>query len=44
LGPSGCGKSTLLYLVGRFLPVESGAIVVEDRPFAGPGPDRGIVF
>jgi NitT/TauT family transport system ATP-binding protein len=44
LGPSGCGKSTLLYLVGGFLPVEHGAIRVEDRPIAGPGPDRGIVF
>jgi len=44
LGPSGCGKSTLLYLVGGFLPVEAGAIRVEDRPIAGPGPDRGVVF
>jgi NitT/TauT family transport system ATP-binding protein len=44
LGPSGCGKSTLLYLIGGFLPVEAGAIRVEDRPVAGPGPDRGIVF
>ena len=44
LGPSGCGKSTLLYLLGGFLPVEQGAILVEDRPIAGPGPDRGIVF
>jgi NitT/TauT family transport system ATP-binding protein len=44
LGPSGCGKSTLLYLVGGFLPVEAGAISVEGRPVAGPGPDRGIVF
>ncbi len=44
LGPSGCGKSTLLYLVGGFLPVEQGAVVVEDKPVAGPGPDRGIVF
>ena len=44
LGPSGCGKSTLLYLVGGFLPVEQGTILVEDRPIAGPGPDRGIVF
>jgi NitT/TauT family transport system ATP-binding protein len=44
LGPSGCGKSTLLYLVGGFLPVEHGAIVVEEKPVAGPGPDRGIVF
>ena len=44
LGPSGCGKSTLLYLVGGFLPVEDGAILVEGRAVAGPGPDRGIVF
>src|SRR5437763_501384 len=44
LGPSGCGKSTLLYLVGGFLPVEHGRILVEGRPVSGPGPDRGIVF
>ena len=44
LGPSGCGKSTLLYLLGGFLPIERGAISVEGRPVAGPGPDRGIVF
>jgi NitT/TauT family transport system ATP-binding protein len=44
LGPSGCGKSTLLYLLGGFLPVEQGVIRVEDKPIAGPGPDRGIVF
>ena len=44
LGPSGCGKSTLLYLIGGFLPVEQGAITVDARPIAGPGPDRGIVF
>src|SRR5665213_4178586 len=44
LGPSGCGKSTLLYLIGGFLPVEKGAILVDGNPVAGPGPDRGIVF
>jgi NitT/TauT family transport system ATP-binding protein len=44
LGPSGCGKSTLLYLIGGFLPVQSGAITVDGKPVAGPGPDRGIVF
>jgi NitT/TauT family transport system ATP-binding protein len=44
LGPSGCGKSTLLYLLGGFLPIESGRILVDGRPVAGPGPDRGIVF
>ena len=44
LGPSGCGKSTLLYLIGGFLPVETGSINVEGEKIAGPGPDRGIVF
>jgi NitT/TauT family transport system ATP-binding protein len=44
LGPSGCGKSTLLYLIGGFLPIETGKIVLEGQPIPGPGPDRGIVF
>ena len=44
LGPSGCGKSTLLYLLGGFLPVESGSISVGGKAVVGPGPDRGIVF
>src|SRR5215468_4439199 len=44
LGPSGCGKSTLLYLIGGFLPTESGRILIEGEPVAAPGPDRGIVF
>ena len=44
LGPSGCGKSTLLYLIGGFLPIETGQILVEGKPVGAPGPDRGIVF
>jgi NitT/TauT family transport system ATP-binding protein len=44
LGPSGCGKSTLLYLIGGFMPIETGTIAVNGKPVEGPGPDRGIVF
>ena len=44
LGPSGCGKSTLLYLIGGFLPTESGQILVDGEKVSRPGPDRGIVF
>jgi NitT/TauT family transport system ATP-binding protein len=44
LGPSGCGKSTLLYLLGGFLPTETGRILIEGAPVGAPGPDRGIVF
>ena len=44
LGPSGCGKSTLLYMIGGFLPIETGKIVVDGKAVSGPGPDRGIVF
>src|SRR6202051_4951664 len=44
LGPSGCGKSTLLYLIGGFLPVETGSILIDGNKVAGPGPYRAIVF
>src|SRR6185503_1183013 len=44
LGPSGCGKSTLLYLIGGFLPIETGSISVEGHRVDAPGRDRGIVF
>ena len=44
VGPSGCGKSTLLYLLGGFLDLSGGRIMVDQKPVTEPGPDRGIVF
>src|SRR5262245_56095939 len=44
LGPSGCGKSTLLYIFGGLIPASSGQILMEGRPIAGAGRDRGFVF
>jgi NitT/TauT family transport system ATP-binding protein len=44
LEPSGCGKSTLFYLIGGFLPIETGSIFIDVAPVGAPSPDRGIVF
>lgn len=44
VGPSGCGKSTFLHMVGGFESITEGELLVNGRPVAGPGPDRGVVF
>ena len=44
LGPSGCGKSTILSIVAGLYPPTTGRALLRDKPIAGPGPDRGMVF
>lgn len=44
LGPSGCGKSTLLYLMGGFLDIQAGRVMVNEQPVTEPSRDLGIVF
>lgn len=44
VGPSGCGKSTIVNLVAGYDRPETGEILLNGKPVAGPGKDRMVVF
>ena len=44
IGPSGCGKTTMMNLLGGFLMPSEGRVLLDGKPVAGPGPDRGVIF
>lgn len=44
IGPSGCGKSTFIRIVAGLDDASGGEMLLDGKPVAGPGPDRGMVF
>lgn len=44
IGPSGCGKSTLIRILAGLETVSSGQILLDGKPVAKPGAERGMVF
>ncbi len=44
IGPSGCGKTTMMNMAAGFVKPARGQVLLDGRPIAGPGPERGVIF
>ena len=44
VGPSGCGKTTVLNLLAGLELPTTGTLALDDKPIAGPGAERGVMF
>jgi NitT/TauT family transport system ATP-binding protein len=44
IGPSGCGKTTMMNIVAGFVTPSEGRVLLDGKPIAGPGPERGVIF
>ncbi len=44
IGPSGCGKTTMMSMLAGFQQPTSGRVLLDGKPIAGPGPERGVIF
>ena len=44
VGPSGCGKTTILNVLAGLESPTTGTALIDGRPIAAPGPERGVMF